>query len=108
MEQIVKNLAAAGEDRKIKAIVDKITADYAFSPQANYRKVRCVRRRARATRCMYVCHNDQRDCNAAELAAPRHGVLLLHRADLVVVLAKSRSLLPPTALRADGNATTTR
>lgn len=41
VEQAVKRLAAAGEAARVRAIIDKLIAEYAFSPQANYRKV-CV------------------------------------------------------------------
>lgn len=39
VEQIVKRLAAAGDTAKISAIIDKLIAEYAFSAQANHRKV---------------------------------------------------------------------
>lgn len=39
VEQIVKRLAAAGDTAKISAIIDKLISEYAFSPQANHRKV---------------------------------------------------------------------
>eukprot|EP00775_Hariotina_reticulata_P005343 gene5343-5580_t len=38
VEQIVKRLAAAGDTQKISAIIEKLIAEYAFSPQANHRK----------------------------------------------------------------------
>lgn len=41
VEQIVKRLAGAGDTAKISAIIDKLIAEFAFSPQANHRKV-CV------------------------------------------------------------------
>ena len=41
VEQIVKRLAAAGDHARIRLIIDKLIAEYSFSPQANYRKV-CV------------------------------------------------------------------
>jgi hypothetical protein len=40
VEQIVKRLAAAGDTTKISSIIDKLIAEFAFSPQANHRKVR--------------------------------------------------------------------
>jgi vacuole morphology and inheritance protein 14 len=40
VEQIVKRLAAVGDTAKISAILDKLIAEYAFSAQANHRKVR--------------------------------------------------------------------
>jgi vacuole morphology and inheritance protein 14 len=40
VEQIVKRLAGAGDTSKISAIIDKLIAEFAFSPQANHRKVR--------------------------------------------------------------------
>jgi hypothetical protein len=39
VEQIVKRLAAAGDTAKISSIIDKLIAEFAFSPQANHRKV---------------------------------------------------------------------
>lgn len=39
VEQIVKRLAAAGDQARIRAIIEKLIAEYAFSPQANHRKV---------------------------------------------------------------------
>jgi hypothetical protein len=39
VEQIVKRLAAAGDTTKISSIIDKLIAEFAFSPQANHRKV---------------------------------------------------------------------
>ena len=39
VEQIVKRLSAAGDHQRISQIIDKLTAEYAFSPQANHRKV---------------------------------------------------------------------
>ena len=39
VEQIVKRLAAVGDTAKISAILDKLIAEYAFSAQANHRKV---------------------------------------------------------------------
>eukprot|EP00879_Flechtneria_rotunda_P011564 GHRR01012079.1.p1 GENE.GHRR01012079.1~~GHRR01012079.1.p1 ORF type:complete len:108 (+),score=27.15 GHRR01012079.1:424-747(+) len=39
VEQIVKRLAATGDTTKISAIIDKLISEYAFSPQANHRKV---------------------------------------------------------------------
>lgn len=39
VEQIVKRLATAGDTAKISAIIDKLISEYAFSPQANHRKV---------------------------------------------------------------------
>lgn len=42
VEQIVKRLAAAAETGKISAIIDKLISEYAFSPQANHRKVICL------------------------------------------------------------------
>jgi vacuole morphology and inheritance protein 14 len=42
VEQIVKRLAAVGDTAKISAILDKLIAEYAFSAQANHRKVRCM------------------------------------------------------------------
>lgn len=39
VEQVVKRLAAANDQQRISAIIEKLTADYAFSPQANHRKV---------------------------------------------------------------------
>ena len=38
VEQIVKNLAAAGNTRRVGQIIDRLVQDFAFSPQANYRK----------------------------------------------------------------------
>ena len=43
VEQIVKRLAAAGDQNRIRLIIDKLIAEYAFSPQANHRKVRADR-----------------------------------------------------------------
>jgi hypothetical protein len=40
VEQIVKRLAAVSDTAKISAILDKLIAEYAFSAQANHRKVR--------------------------------------------------------------------
>lgn len=40
VEQVVKRLASAGEHHRIRMIIDKLIAEYAFSPQANHRKVR--------------------------------------------------------------------
>lgn len=39
VEQIVKRLAAANDHTRIRAIIDKLISEYAFSPQANHRKV---------------------------------------------------------------------
>jgi len=39
VEQIVKRLAAAGDTAKISSIIDKLISEFAFSPQANHRKV---------------------------------------------------------------------
>jgi vacuole morphology and inheritance protein 14 len=39
VEQIVKRLATAGDQNRIRLIIDKLIAEYAFSPQANHRKV---------------------------------------------------------------------
>lgn len=39
VEQIVKRLATAGDTSKISSIIDKLIAEFAFSPQANHRKV---------------------------------------------------------------------
>ena len=39
VEQIVKRLAASGETAKISSIIDKLISEFAFSPQANHRKV---------------------------------------------------------------------
>jgi vacuole morphology and inheritance protein 14 len=39
VEQVVKRLATANDQQRIRQIIDKLIADYAFSPQANYRKV---------------------------------------------------------------------
>jgi hypothetical protein len=44
VEQVVKRLAASNDHPRIRAIIDKLIAEYAFSPQANHRKV-CVRAR---------------------------------------------------------------
>ena len=38
VEQLVKNLAAAGNTRRVGQIIDRLVQDYAFSPQANHRK----------------------------------------------------------------------
>lgn len=38
VEQIVKNLAASGNTRRVGQIIDRLVQDFAFSPQANYRK----------------------------------------------------------------------
>lgn len=40
VEQIVKRLATGGDAGRISAIIDKLIAEYAFSAQANHRKVR--------------------------------------------------------------------
>jgi len=40
VEQVVKRLAASGDHHRIRAIIDKLIAEFAFSPQANHRKVR--------------------------------------------------------------------
>jgi vacuole morphology and inheritance protein 14 len=39
VEQVVKRLAAAGEHHRVRLIIDKLIAEYAFSPQPNHRKV---------------------------------------------------------------------
>jgi vacuole morphology and inheritance protein 14 len=39
IEGIVKQLATAGEHEKISAVIQLITNDFTFSPQANHRKV---------------------------------------------------------------------
>lgn len=39
VEQIVKRLATAGDTAKISSIIDKLISEFAFSPQANHRKV---------------------------------------------------------------------
>jgi hypothetical protein len=44
VEQIVKRLAAAGDTAKISSIIDKLISEFAFSPQANHRKVRWTSR----------------------------------------------------------------
>lgn len=38
VEQLVKSLAASGNIKRVGQIIDKLIADFAFSPQANYRK----------------------------------------------------------------------
>lgn len=38
VEQIVKKLAAVNDQNRIRLIIDKLIAEYAFSPQANHRK----------------------------------------------------------------------
>ena len=38
VEQLVKSLAAAGNTKRVGQIIDKLIEDFAFSPQANYRK----------------------------------------------------------------------
>lgn len=38
VEQIVKRLAAANDQARIRLIIDKLIAEYSFSPQANHRK----------------------------------------------------------------------
>ena len=38
VEQLVKSLAATGNTKRVGQIIDKLIADFAFSPQANYRK----------------------------------------------------------------------
>jgi vacuole morphology and inheritance protein 14 len=39
VEQIVKRLAAANDHHRIRLIIDKLISEYAFSAQANHRKV---------------------------------------------------------------------
>lgn len=39
VEQIVKRLAAVNDQQRIRLIIDKLISEYAFSPQANHRKV---------------------------------------------------------------------
>ncbi len=38
VEQLVKSLAPAGNTKRVGQIIDKLIEDFAFSPQANYRK----------------------------------------------------------------------
>jgi hypothetical protein len=39
VEQAIKRLAAAGDHRRARAAIDRLIAEYAFSAQANHRKV---------------------------------------------------------------------
>jgi vacuole morphology and inheritance protein 14 len=39
IEGIVKQLATAGEHEKISVVIQLLTNDFTFSPQANHRKV---------------------------------------------------------------------
>lgn len=39
IEGIVKQLATAGEHEKISAVIQLLTNDFTYSPQANHRKV---------------------------------------------------------------------
>jgi vacuole morphology and inheritance protein 14 len=39
VEQAVKRLAGAGDAQRVRLLIDKLIAEYAFSPQANHRKV---------------------------------------------------------------------
>lgn len=41
MEGIVKQLAMAGDHDKITAVINLLTNEYTYSPQANHRKVCC-------------------------------------------------------------------
>ena len=38
VEQLVKSLTAAGNTKRVGQIINKLIEDFAFSPQANYRK----------------------------------------------------------------------
>ena len=38
VEQLVKSLAATGNTKRVGQIINKLIEDFAFSPQANYRK----------------------------------------------------------------------
>lgn len=38
VEQLVKTLAVAGNTKRVGLIIDRLVQDFAFSPQANYRK----------------------------------------------------------------------
>jgi hypothetical protein len=40
VEQLIKRLAAQNDQHRIRLIIDKLIGEYAFSSQANHRKVR--------------------------------------------------------------------
>lgn len=54
VEQIVKKLAATNDHNKIRLIIDKLIAEYAFSPQANHRKVSRCSLGSIASACIHV------------------------------------------------------
>lgn len=55
VEQIVKRLAAAGDTAKISSIIDKLISEFAFSPQANHRKVTLTRLHCSRISCGSAC-----------------------------------------------------
>jgi vacuole morphology and inheritance protein 14 len=40
VEQLIKRLAVSNDQQRIRAIIDKLIGEFAFSPQPNHRKVR--------------------------------------------------------------------
>jgi hypothetical protein len=40
VEQLIKRLALANDQARVRTIIDKLIGEFAFSPQANHRKVR--------------------------------------------------------------------